>query len=115
MFELDGKVAIVTGGNGGIGLGIARGLAGAGARVVVAARDAAKSAAARDELGAGALAIERPEPGIVGGRGKRRLRGKGKREECEPGCILHRRVSFAARTARNVRAKAPVREGRTLR
>lgn len=58
MFELNGKVAIVTGGNGGIGLGIARGLAGAGARVVVAARDRAKSAAARDELGAGALAIE---------------------------------------------------------
>jgi 2-deoxy-D-gluconate 3-dehydrogenase len=58
MFELGGKVAIVTGGNGGIGLGIARGLAGAGARVVIAARDRAKSAAALDELGAGALAIE---------------------------------------------------------
>jgi len=58
MFELNGKVAIVTGGNGGIGLGIARGLAGAGARVVVAARNRAKSAAARDELGAGALAID---------------------------------------------------------
>ena len=58
MFELSGKVAIVTGGNGGIGLGIARGLAGAGARVVIAARDRAKSAAARDELGARALAIQ---------------------------------------------------------
>ena len=58
MFELNGKVAIVTGGNGGIGLGMARGLAGAGARVVVAARNREKSAAARDELGAGALAIE---------------------------------------------------------
>jgi NAD(P)-dependent dehydrogenase (short-subunit alcohol dehydrogenase family) len=31
MFELNGKVAIVTGGNGGIGLGMARGLATAGA------------------------------------------------------------------------------------
>jgi len=36
MFDLKGKVAIVTGGNGGIGLGMAQGLAGAGARVVVA-------------------------------------------------------------------------------
>jgi 2-deoxy-D-gluconate 3-dehydrogenase len=58
MFELNGKVAIVTGGNGGIGLGMARGLASAGARVVIAARNREKSAAARDELGAGALAID---------------------------------------------------------
>ena len=28
MFSLEGRVAIVTGGNGGIGLGMARGLAG---------------------------------------------------------------------------------------
>ena len=50
MFELKGKVAIVTGGNGGIGLGMARGLASAGARVVVAARNASKSEAAVREL-----------------------------------------------------------------
>jgi 2-deoxy-D-gluconate 3-dehydrogenase len=56
-FSLTGKVAIVTGGNGGIGLGMARGLAAAGARVVVAARNAEKSAAAVRELGDGALAI----------------------------------------------------------
>ena len=43
MFDLSGKVAIVTGGNGGIGLGMATGLAKAGARVVVAARNAEKS------------------------------------------------------------------------
>jgi len=48
--DLKGKVAIVTGGNGGIGLGMARGLARAGARVVVAARDEAKSSAAVAEL-----------------------------------------------------------------
>ena len=43
MFDLNGKVALVTGGNGGIGLGMALGLARAGARVVVVARDARKS------------------------------------------------------------------------
>ena len=32
LFDLSGKVAIVTGGNGGIGLGMAQGLADAGAR-----------------------------------------------------------------------------------
>lgn len=61
MFSLRGKVAIVTGGNGGIGLGMARGLAAAGARVVVAARNAAKSkdaVAALAEVGPDPLAIE---------------------------------------------------------
>jgi 2-deoxy-D-gluconate 3-dehydrogenase len=41
-FDLSGRVAIVTGGNGGIGLGMARGLAAAGAAVVLAARNAEK-------------------------------------------------------------------------
>src|SRR5271165_6966232 len=50
-FDLSGRVAIVTGGNGGIGLGMARGLAAAGARIVVAARDTAKSEKALAELG----------------------------------------------------------------
>jgi 2-deoxy-D-gluconate 3-dehydrogenase len=60
VFDLKGKVAIVTGGNGGIGLGMARGLARAGARVVVAGRNKEKSSAAVRELqalGAEALAI----------------------------------------------------------
>jgi 2-deoxy-D-gluconate 3-dehydrogenase len=52
MFDLSGKVAIVTGGNGGIGLGMARGLASMGATVVVAGRNAAKSAAAVKDLAA---------------------------------------------------------------
>jgi len=50
LFDLSGRVALVTGGNGGIGLGMAKGLAAAGARIVVAARDAAKSEAAVAEL-----------------------------------------------------------------
>lgn len=50
MFDLTGRVALVTGGNGGIGLGFARGLAKNGAAVMLAARDAKKSAAALEEL-----------------------------------------------------------------
>src|SRR5665213_3437295 len=46
LFDLSGRVAVVTGGNGGIGLGMAKGLAGAGATVVIAARNAEKSAIA---------------------------------------------------------------------
>ncbi|MFL6653085.1 MAG: SDR family NAD(P)-dependent oxidoreductase [Sulfurifustaceae bacterium] len=60
MFDLSGKVAVVTGGNGGIGLAMARGLASAGAKIVVAARNAEKSQAAVNELqksGAAALAV----------------------------------------------------------
>jgi 2-deoxy-D-gluconate 3-dehydrogenase len=49
-FDLSGKVAIVTGGNGGIGLGMARGLAEAGAAIAVVGRNEAKSAAADAEL-----------------------------------------------------------------
>jgi len=52
LFDLKGRVALVTGGNGGIGLGMARGLAAAGADVVVAGRQAAKSEAAANELAA---------------------------------------------------------------
>lgn len=50
MFRLDGKVALVTGGNGGIGLGMARGLAQAGATVVIVGRDAGKSRGAVQAL-----------------------------------------------------------------
>jgi len=60
-FHLSGKVAVVTGGNGGIGLGMARGLAGAGAAIVVAGRDVQKNAAAADVLSqarARALAVQ---------------------------------------------------------
>lgn len=58
LFELQGKVAIVTGGNGGIGLGMARGLAQAGAKVVVAGRNAAKSAAAAKDIGGIAIEVD---------------------------------------------------------
>jgi 2-deoxy-D-gluconate 3-dehydrogenase len=57
-FDLKGRVAIVTGGNGGIGLGMARGLAAAGAKVVVAGRNAQKSAAAAKEIGGIAIDVD---------------------------------------------------------
>lgn len=61
LMDLHGRVAIVTGGNGGIGLGMARGLAAGGAALVVAGRNAAKNAAAAQALralGAQVLAVE---------------------------------------------------------
>ena len=50
LFDLKGRVAIVTGGNGGIGLGMARGLAQAGAAIAVVGRNLEKSKAAAAEL-----------------------------------------------------------------
>lgn len=50
-FDLSTRVAIVTGGNGGIGLGMALGLARSGATVVVVGRNAAKNDLAVAERG----------------------------------------------------------------
>jgi 2-deoxy-D-gluconate 3-dehydrogenase len=50
LFDLGGKVAIVTGGNGGIGLGMARGLAEAGAAIAIVGRNETKSNAAVADL-----------------------------------------------------------------
>ena len=50
MFDLSGRVAIVTGGNQGIGFGIPRGLAGADATVVIANRRAAEGQKAAESL-----------------------------------------------------------------
>ena len=61
LFDLTGKVAIVTGGNGSLGLGMALGLDGAGADLVVAARDKDKNADAVKQIeGLGVRAVAIP-------------------------------------------------------
>jgi NAD(P)-dependent dehydrogenase (short-subunit alcohol dehydrogenase family) len=50
LFDLSGHTAIIIGGNGGLGLAMARGLAKAGANVAIWARNAEKNAAAVEEL-----------------------------------------------------------------
>jgi len=49
-FDLTGKVALVTGGNGGIGLGMARGIASLGASIVIAGRNEEKATTALEVL-----------------------------------------------------------------
>ena len=59
LFDCSGKVTMVTGGNGGIGLGFAMGVARMGGDIAIWARNMEKSAAAREELlAAGANRVE---------------------------------------------------------
>ena len=59
LFDCTGKVTLVTGGNGGIGLGFARGVAQLGGDIAIWARNEEKNAAARAELlAAGAGRVE---------------------------------------------------------
>ena len=50
-FDIDGKVALITGGSNGIGEGVARHLAGRGAHVVIADIDVARGQAVAEDLG----------------------------------------------------------------
>jgi NAD(P)-dependent dehydrogenase (short-subunit alcohol dehydrogenase family) len=77
MFGLSGRIAVVTGGASGIGEGIARVLAGAGATVIVADRDEARAQAVAEQLGGAAVALDIADEasvvsafaGIVAGHG----------------------------------------------
>ena len=51
MFNLSGKRALITGSSQGIGFALARGLAGAGAEIILNGRNQAKLATAQQELG----------------------------------------------------------------
>ncbi len=60
-FDLTGKTALITGGNSGIGLGMAKAIAAAGGKVAIWGTNAEKNAAARDEIaqaGGEVLALE---------------------------------------------------------
>ena len=50
LFDLNGKTAVITGGNGGIGFGMAVGLAEAGANIVIAARNETKTSESINRL-----------------------------------------------------------------
>lgn len=54
-FDLDGRVAVVTGASSGLGAGLARGLASVGARVAVVARRYDRLAALAEEIGGAAI------------------------------------------------------------
>jgi 2-deoxy-D-gluconate 3-dehydrogenase len=73
MFDLGGKIALVTGGNGGIGLGIAIGLGRAGAFVVVVGRNAPKSAKAVARLKSLGIQAEAVEADVTSEKAVQRL------------------------------------------
>jgi hypothetical protein len=66
-FDLDGRVAVVTGASSGLGEGIARGLASVGAKVAVVARRYDRLAALAEEIGGAAVECDLLDLDQVGG------------------------------------------------
>ena len=62
LFDLSGKVAIVTGSTRGIGLGIGKALQAAGASIVISSESAAETARVADELGAFGVGCDVTQP-----------------------------------------------------
>lgn len=58
LFDLTGKVTVVTGGNSGLGLGFARGIAKQGGDLILWARSAEKNSAAKAKLEAFGVRVE---------------------------------------------------------
>ena len=58
MFDLDGRIAVVTGASSGLGAAVARTLASAGARVALVARRRDRLDALADEIGGAAFACD---------------------------------------------------------
>lgn len=88
LFDLTGRVTLITGGNGGLGLAMARGLAKAGAHVAILARNPEKNAAAVEELralGAGdvlALTCDVAEDDGIAAAMEQTLRAFGRIDAC---------------------------------
>lgn len=64
-FDLEGRVAVVTGASSGLGAGLARGLASVGARVALVARRHDRLAAIAEEIGGAAIEADLLDPGQV--------------------------------------------------
>lgn len=71
MRKLEGKVAVITGGNSGIGLATARQFAAHGAKVVIAGRGPQTLEKADEEIGGDTLTIRAHVVGCVGGKSRR--------------------------------------------
>jgi gluconate 5-dehydrogenase len=110
MFDLTGQTALVTGASSGLGLEIARALAGAGARVFLNsrseanARKAAQAVGAQPlvfdatDIGAGRRAVERLNDGakldiLVNNAGVRRRRDLAEFEDADVADLLHGNVA----------------------